>query len=101
MKSIQHLINTIPAINVGHFNRDTLEIDELLETPHGHYEPEWDAIFIDGENAHWADYYGEFNNYEPWIHPILEAWAAKHGLDIDWYNPGILFVGVGHLEVTA
>jgi hypothetical protein len=94
MTSIKKLIDTIPAINVGHFNRDTLEIEERLQTPRGRYEAEWDAIFIDGENAYWADYYGEFNNYDPWIHPTLEAWAEKHNVIIDWFDPGTLMVSL-------
>ncbi|MFZ9894800.1 MAG: hypothetical protein ACO3EL_06210 [Burkholderiaceae bacterium] len=37
-----------------------------------------------------ADYYGECNKGYPYIHPALEAAAAKFGGYLEWNNPGEL-----------
>jgi len=34
-----------------------------------------------------VDYYGEFRGGYPWIHPDLMAWAKKHKLYWEWYDP--------------
>jgi len=35
-----------------------------------------------------ADYYGEFHNGYPYIHPELKAAVEKYGYHIEWQNPG-------------
>ena len=34
------------------------------------------------------DYYGEFRGGYAWVHPDLEALADKHGVTIEWRDPG-------------
>lgn len=42
----------------------------------------------DGES--FGDYYGECRGEVPWVHPVIEAWADKHGYIVEWRDPGSL-----------
>ena len=47
-------------------------------------------LHVSGESGDGlVDYYGhEFNDYDSYIHPDLEAWAEKHGCFWEWNDPG-------------
>lgn len=39
-----------------------------------------------------ANYYGEYDGEvgddDPWVHPLIEAWATEHGYIVEWRDPG-------------
>ena len=48
-------------------------------------------LFISAESGDGlVDYYGECNDFEPYIHPDLEKWAENHGMYFDWESPGAI-----------
>ena len=49
-----------------------------------------DYVVIDGEDVMAGDYYGEFRDGYPWIHPKLEKLAAKADACWEWENPAVI-----------
>jgi hypothetical protein len=48
-------------------------------------------IIVSGEDGlNWCDYYGEFSGGYPFIDPVLEKFAADHGMFWEWENPGCI-----------
>ena len=48
-------------------------------------------LIVSAESGLWvADYYGEFRGGFPWVHPAIEAVAAKHGKYVEWENAGAI-----------
>jgi hypothetical protein len=48
-------------------------------------------IYISAEDGDGvADYWGQWNNEIPYIHPKLEAWAESHGSYFEWQNAGCI-----------
>lgn len=39
--------------------------------------------------AHYlGQFEGEFAPFDPWVHPLIEAWAQSHGYEVSWRDPG-------------
>lgn len=39
--------------------------------------------------AHYlGQFQGEFAPFDPWVHPLIEAWAKAHGYEVSWRDPG-------------
>lgn len=53
------------------------------------FKDDEDRLNVSAESGLWvADYYGEFRGGYPWVHPAIEAVAEKHGMYVEWNNPG-------------
>lgn len=41
------------------------------------------------DGGHFANCYGQFDDSDdPWVHPLIEAWAEKHDYQIEWRDAG-------------
>lgn len=41
------------------------------------------------DGGQFANYYGQFDEgCDPWVHPVIEAWAEQHDYIIEWRDPG-------------
>lgn len=39
--------------------------------------------------AHYqGQFEGEFAPFDPWVHPLIEAWASSNGYEVSWRDPG-------------
>jgi hypothetical protein len=55
-----------------------------------------EVIIVSAEDGNYfADYYCEFNNDDPYIHPKLEKIADKYGLYWEWEHAGAISLYVG------
>lgn len=53
------------------------------------------TLVINGEHPFcglFCDYYGEFQEEEPYILPSIEAFAEQNGLELEWETPGTVIV---------
>ena len=88
--NLQNMLKKLPDIQ----SEDYVKVDGEYQWVPIQIKPEaWvndGQLHVSGESGDGlVDYYGhEFNDYDSYIHPDLEAWAEKHGCFWEWNDPG-------------
>jgi hypothetical protein len=78
---MDELLKTLPEI---------LNFDDVRERPHAFISEDGDLL-ISGEYGDGVmDYYGEYRDGMPYIHPELVEWAVKHDGYWEWVHPGAI-----------
>lgn len=91
--SIEALIADLKALvvvdEVGRWNRETKEHEAVDRNPHVFtWKDDAGTVRLSGEDGgFFCDYYGEYRGGYSWVHPQVEAVAAKHKMFIEWYDP--------------
>jgi hypothetical protein len=57
-------------------------------------DPRNDNVIILGndDGVDWFDHSGECKGGYPWINEVLLEWAKTHGYDVQWRDPGSLWL---------
>lgn len=93
---MEALIKDLEAITIvdelGKWNRELKTYEPVNRHPHvfqwGVIQTELNPVRLSAEDGgYFCDYYGEYRGGYPWVHPEVEAVAAKHGMFIEWYDP--------------
>ena len=74
------------------WNKELRNLAECLVEPTYWYDEENRLLVSAEDGLGLADYYGEFYDGFPWVHPDLEHWAAKQGSHWEWVNPGAIML---------
>ena len=93
--NIQHLINTLPAIQ--DYDYKDGELVEVHKRPHAFISEDTlgPTLLISGEHGDdLIDYYGDFRGGVPYIHPVVEQWATDNGGYWEWVHPGAISFSV-------
>lgn len=88
MTTAAQLMETLPAIKS--FDLKDGEIIDVFIRPHAFIQDDG-TLMICAENGDGlVDYYGEFRDGFPYIHPDLETWAEANGGIWQWESPGAI-----------
>lgn len=84
------LVQQLKALQIDglgpHPKYDTVKVNPTVIERDG-------RLLVSGEDGQpWADYYGEYRGGYPWINPVLEQWAKRHGCYWEWENPGAIML---------
>lgn len=93
-KTIEAYADEVRALSIPDFVYDPENGDEhdLREVSrHPSVIVKGDVLVIHNDDGtHFLNYYGEFDNGAPWIHPVLTTWVEGLGLYFEWRDPGAI-----------
>lgn len=78
--------NPLPYLTVLNWKEEFVEVEKQPT----YYIQDNFLYITGGDGLGFVDYFGEYREGNPWIHPELEKWAQRNNGYWEWENPNCI-----------